>query len=243
MIRGAKDMTLIAYHNDQSIKDAILLQLQAHYDADQIVKGRYWEDGRGCAVGCTIYSDNYMDYETLFGIPVALAHLEDTSFEGMPNAIAMEWPIRFMKVIQPGQDLSLVSWKFLHWLLTDVSINPGINHPLVKDACAQAAQVILAISNGETPNIKAAEAALAARSAEARSAWSAEAAEAAEAAQAARSAELAESAGLAVSARSVARLAAAGKAAESAAYARMADKLIELIEAAPMATVTQETET
>jgi len=42
--------TLVAYHNNQSIKDAVLLQLQAHYDADQIIKGLYWQEGKGCAV-------------------------------------------------------------------------------------------------------------------------------------------------------------------------------------------------
>ena len=165
-------MTLIAYHNDQANKDAIIQQLVEHRDADQIIKGRYWEHGKGCAVGCTVHSSNHMDYEKLFGIPVALARLEDTIFEGLPNDVAKEWPIRFMTAIQPGKDLSLVSWKFLHWILTDETVNPGISHPLVKDAVAQAAQVICALSKGEPPNIEAAESAESAESA----AWSAESA-------------------------------------------------------------------
>jgi len=249
-------MTLIAYHNDQSIKDAILLQLQRHYDADQIIKGLYWQEGKGCAVGCTIHSSDHMDYERLFGIPAALARLEDTIFEGLPNDVAKDWPIQFMTAIQPGMDLSLVSWKFLHWLLTDEEVNPGINHPLVKDAVAQAAQVILAISKGEPPDIEAARAAAvaAAEALElaahirmsdmliepiegpvrlAEAAWFA-----ADSARA-RSARSA-----AMSTRSAAKSAAIlAKLVGSAgsAYARMADKLIELIEAAPTAnTTTQE---
>ena len=35
---------MIAYHNDQTIKDAILAQLAAHRKDDEIIKGMYWED-------------------------------------------------------------------------------------------------------------------------------------------------------------------------------------------------------
>lgn len=42
---------LIAFHGDPKEKDAILAQLQLHHDADEIVHGVYWENGRGCAVG------------------------------------------------------------------------------------------------------------------------------------------------------------------------------------------------
>ena len=45
-----------AYHNDLTIKTSILAQIQMHHDADEIVKGQYWQDGKGCAVGCTIHS-------------------------------------------------------------------------------------------------------------------------------------------------------------------------------------------
>jgi len=54
---------LTAYHNNQANKDAIIGQLKLHCDADEIIKGQYWEDGKGCAVGCTIHSDNHAEYE------------------------------------------------------------------------------------------------------------------------------------------------------------------------------------
>jgi hypothetical protein len=161
-------MTLIAYHNKPEIKSNIINQLIAHSEADEIVKGKYWEDGKGCAVGCTIHSSDHMEYETRFGIPVMLARLEDCIFEGLPNGTAKAWPIRFMASIEPGKDLSLVGWKFLHWILTDETINPGITHPLVKDAVAQAAQVICALSKGEPFNESAESAA---RSAARRAAY------------------------------------------------------------------------
>ena len=88
-----------AYHNDPVIKAGILARLQAHYDADEIVKGHYWENGTGCAVGCTVHGKNHVEYERLFGIPRGLARLEDTIFEHLPNGDAQQWPLRFMRAI------------------------------------------------------------------------------------------------------------------------------------------------
>jgi hypothetical protein len=42
---------MLAYHNDPAQKAAILQQLEQHRVADEIVKGQYWENGKGCAVG------------------------------------------------------------------------------------------------------------------------------------------------------------------------------------------------
>ena len=200
---------LVAYHNDAAVKTAIMAQLAAHRAADEIVQGQYWENGKGCAVGCTIHGSDHMEYEPRFGVPVMLARLEDRIFEGLSNGKASAWPERFMGAIKPGQDLSRVGWHFLHWLLTDETVNPGINHPTVKDAVKRCADVLATLKVGETADESAAwSAASAAWSAAESAAWSA--------------------------ARSAA-WSAAESAAWSAAYTRMSDKLIELIEAAPMA--------
>ena len=214
---------MLAYYNDPKIKNDILSQLADHASADQIVKGQYWKNGKGCAVGCTIHSGNHMDYEDRFGIPVMLARLEDRIFEGLPNEAAMKWPTRFMSAIEPGADLSLVGWKFQYWLLTDAEVNPGINHPLVKDSIKQCADVLIPLTKGQPVDQKAANAMNAERSAArsaASAAWSA--AESAEsAAESAESAaESAESAARsAESAASAARSAgSAARSAESAAW-------------------------
>jgi len=110
---------LLAYHGDDAIKTAIMAQLAGHREADEIVKGHYWEDGKGCAVGCTVHSGNHAEYEPRFGIPQVLARLEDRIFEGLPNDKAKEWPERFMGAIKPGADLSQVWPKFAAWLLVD----------------------------------------------------------------------------------------------------------------------------
>ena len=214
---------MLAYYNDPKIKNDILSQLADHASADQIVKGQYWKNGKGCAVGCTIHSGNHMDYEDRFGIPVMLARLEDRIFEGLPNEAAMKWPTRFMSAIEPGADLSLVGWKFQYWLLTDEEVNPGINHPLVKDSIKQCADVLIPLTKGQPVDQKAANAMNAERSAArsaASAAWSA--AESAEsAAESAESAaESAESAARSAgSAASAARSAgSAARSAESAAW-------------------------
>jgi hypothetical protein len=111
--------TMLAYHNDAAGKAVILAQLQAHRDADQIIQGVYWENGKGCAVGCTIHSGKHAEYEPRFGIPQVLARLEDRIFEGLPNAVAKDWPLRFMAAIRPGAELSKVWPQFAAWLLVD----------------------------------------------------------------------------------------------------------------------------
>src|SRR5690349_18128098 len=108
-----------AYHGDSAIKRKYLARVRAHGKADQIIKGKYWENGRGCAVGCTIHSDAHAAYETELGIPAAIAHLEDTIFENLPNELALKWPERFLKAIKPGADLHLVVPRFMVWLLID----------------------------------------------------------------------------------------------------------------------------
>lgn len=63
---------LIAFHGKQSIKDKLLAQLQAHYEADEIIKGIYWENGKGCAVGCTVLRIYQMIYQILMLLLIML---------------------------------------------------------------------------------------------------------------------------------------------------------------------------
>ena len=130
-----------AYHNDPKIKEDILLQLKQHYDADEIVKGIWWDNRRGCAVGCTLHSfDDYNEYEIRFGIPGILAYLEDRIFEKLPKKLSKEWPIRFMDAINVGADLSKVWNKFAIWILSntwygliDLYIDFSKNKKIIKD--------------------------------------------------------------------------------------------------------------
>lgn len=138
---------LIAFHGDPKIKAKYLRRVRKHERADEIMHGRYWENGKGCAVGCTLHSANHAAYETELGIPQTLARLEDALFEGQTNGAAKAFPARFLKAIKPGADLSRVSWQFLYWLLTEELAER--DNPLVASAVAQCAAVILPLAEGK----------------------------------------------------------------------------------------------
>jgi hypothetical protein len=228
---------MLAYHNDPALKDKLLANLAAHAQADELIQGQYWEDGKGCAVACTLIDfdrkaakeGSHERYEDIFGIPQVLAHLEDCLFEGLTNGKAKEWPIRFSSAIQPGVDLSMVWPRFAFWLLTE-EVTRNIDRDKHREqwvAIEGAADLYKTLIETGKP-VPESAARSAARSADTAARSADTAAEIAYSA-----AEIAYSA--AESARSAADSAAwstADSAAESAAYIRMADKLVELLESA-----------
>lgn len=102
---------MLAFKNDPKIKAKYVKRVRDHYKADEIVQGVYWKNGKGCAVGCTIEGSDHNHYKTELGIPSELAYLEDRFFEELNNGDAKEFPLRFLKAIKPGADLSLVTTK------------------------------------------------------------------------------------------------------------------------------------
>jgi len=176
-----------AYHNDPALKREYLARVMAHARADEIVHGQYWEGGKGCAVGCTIHGSEHARYETVLGIPQALAKLEDTIFEGLQNGEAKKFPAAFLRSIKPGADLSLVQPRFL--LALQRRNLKRLKASKVRDvACEKAVEQVIAVLLDWVKTGKANESA-------ARSAWSsAKSSEsaawsAAKAAESARSAE------------------------------------------------------
>ena len=110
---------MIAFHGSQEIKDKYLDRIRKHRLADELIRGTGWDGFRGCAVGCTLNKYDHAAYETELGIPQSIARLEDAIFEQLPQAVAMEWPERFLASIEPGADLSLVMSHWFVWMLTD----------------------------------------------------------------------------------------------------------------------------
>lgn len=108
-----------AFHNDSSVKERYLSRVRVHAAADEIIRGRYWENGKGCAVGCTIHGDSHQAYEDELGIPRAIARLEDRIFEGMTNEVAIKFPAAFLEAVNIGADLSLVLPKFYVRIFSD----------------------------------------------------------------------------------------------------------------------------
>ncbi len=134
---------LRAFHGVDSIKEKYLNRVSKHREADQLLQNYgYWADGKGCAVGCTLHSENHLDYETELGIPVALAYLEDRLFERLPVAQARLWPERFLTAPKVGADLTLVPHQFAIWLLTDPQ---AIIPQVVKDK--EALEIINAVAD------------------------------------------------------------------------------------------------
>lgn len=84
------------FHNDQAVKDKYLARVEAHIAADNLMRGRGWEDGKGCAIGCTLEAYDHASYPIELGIPEWLARLEDTLFEGMSKEKSRSWPKDFL---------------------------------------------------------------------------------------------------------------------------------------------------
>jgi hypothetical protein len=147
---------MLSYHSDPKIKSKYLARVEGHAAADEIIKGQYWEAGKGCAVGCTVHGASHDDYERELGIPRMLAWLEDVIFEGLPNRSAKTWPQQFLSSIEPGKDLSRVGWQFLHWILTERG-SGEFDHPLVRHAVRQCAGVLVPLTNGRTVDKGAAD--------------------------------------------------------------------------------------
>ncbi|MEE8299451.1 MAG: hypothetical protein V3R67_08755, partial [Thermodesulfobacteriota bacterium] len=126
--------TLLSFHGDVNIKNQLIKNLEMHKEMDNFRQGIYFENGKGCAVGCSIadfggITSLHAEYERLFGIPRVLAKIEDGIFEGLSADDSKDWPINFIKSIPVGVDISLISDRFLHWLLVDLRENIKISNP------------------------------------------------------------------------------------------------------------------
>jgi hypothetical protein len=113
-----------AFTNTVVSKAELISVLEAHALADNFTKGQYWENGKGCAVGCSLEhftqnNSDHREFERLFGIPKVIARLEDGIFEGLSNNDSKWWPLAFAQAIPEGADLSMVLPKFVVWLLGD----------------------------------------------------------------------------------------------------------------------------
>lgn len=209
---------LLSYHGDQAVKKRYLDRITAHEAADELVKGQYWQNGKGCAVGCLVHCNDGFRIHSLFptadgpGWPEWLARLADTLFEGLPKDHAKTFPRRLVEAIPVGVDLDRVRYRFALVLLAESSERVkglGIDADLK-------AKVLAAVEGSASLNREAAK----------TGKWDESAASAASAARSAASAAWS-------AAESAAELAAsAAWSAESAvaAYIRYADALIVLLQ-------------
>jgi hypothetical protein len=231
MIPTKETLKLKAFHGDKSLKSALIKELKWHKEQDKIIQGTYETDGKYCAVGCSIHSLNlkkgttfitidHSIYETQLGIPVALARLEDTIFEGLTKIKCAEFPLKFIQAIPVGANLAMVAPKFIIFVLEDCLKNA---EPDGVKAITTVIKLWSSVVAGKNPK----QAAWSAARSAARSA--AESAARSAAWSAARSAAESAAESAARSAAWSAAWSAAGLAAWSAAYGRYANKLISLL--------------
>jgi len=142
---------MIVLQENPHLAEVVRNRLESHYDADEFIKGVYWENGKGCAVGCMTESINPYDSSLWddLGIGLFLPKFCDAIFEGLPNDEAKEWPLRFWTAIESakGKDLGLVHWKFLHWILDD-QLKKFHTHKIVGEALKEVSKGISDLANG-----------------------------------------------------------------------------------------------
>lgn len=155
-----------AFHNNKEVQTKYLTRIYDHAKADDFVKGKYWEHGKGCAVGCTIHGSNHKYYEIELGVPEWIAMLEDTIFENLPNDLAKTWPVRFLEAINIGSDLDKIKTLFIIYLMEqnlksirscvyDVEKNPEVKKAIDQVESA-VLQMIEAQKSGDKDLISAA---------------------------------------------------------------------------------------
>lgn len=227
-----------AFENTTMTKDELLTELKWHQSQDNFIKGSYWEDGKGCAVGCSLESlkrkksldisiEDHFSYEKHFGIPAWLAKVEDKIFEGVSLQRSKTWPVEFIEAINTSADLNKIKAPFLIFVLK--STLDKFDHDKYSNVKKSIDTVISLYENGETDLTKfktAASASAAAYAYDASASYDADAAAYDASASASASAAAYADAYAAVSA---AATAAAAKKSRTKTYEMFADELIRLI--------------
>ena len=101
-----------------------------HREAGKMVRGIFWEKGRGCAIGCTIHGYDHESYENELGMPAWLAHVKSNMFECMSDERHLDFPVLFLDSIPVGfDDWDSVYHDFCAFILRDICRYDGTEHP------------------------------------------------------------------------------------------------------------------
>lgn len=126
-----------AFYGSQELKDLTLAQVRRHREADEIIQGVYFVNGKGCHLGCLTHSSrgNHSELEELLAIPVQVGSWLEAVFELLPKEDCAQWVEGSTQAIAAGADLSRCHHALAAWLLSDESpLSAGNQHELV--ACA-----------------------------------------------------------------------------------------------------------
>ena len=82
-------------------KQKYIDRAQKHYEQDNIVQGLYWENGKGCCVGCLAeVNDNaHESLQEQTGIPIWLSRVADHIHEVLSEEDSKEWPTIFINAM------------------------------------------------------------------------------------------------------------------------------------------------
>ena len=124
---------LRAFHNSLAIKAEYLARVEAHRQADDLIRGGFGSatgtsGWRGSALGCSFHTadDPHEAAETQIGVLRVLAQLEDWLFGYLSESRFKAWPGQFLQAIPVGADLSKVWPQLAVWLLVDTT--QGVIH-------------------------------------------------------------------------------------------------------------------
>jgi len=114
---------LRAFHGEPALKIDRIARVDAHIAADELVRGATGDDGKGCAVWCTLDAYDHSRYPIELGIPEWLARVEDVLFEGMSVKKSKTWPRDFLMACGVGMDLDRVKAPFMVVVLKSTLTN------------------------------------------------------------------------------------------------------------------------
>jgi len=207
-------MTLTRNH---ALLDA---EVKAHLEADALIRGHYWKDGKGCFIGCLTHSDDPAPAFERFGLPEPVLRIAESIFEALPDDEGRKFFAALPHAVErDGKDLSLVHWKFL---AAELRALPKVSAEIQSVIDPVIAGMDLLSSGKEWPQELALAAARAAAYAARAAAYAARAAAYAAAYAAADAAAYAAHHAAACAAR-------AARAADAAARIRQRDTLLRLI--------------
>ena len=94
--------------------ETLRAEVAAHIEADALIRGQYWGDGKGCFIGCLTHSDDPAPAFERFGLPVAVLRIAENIFEALPDDEGRAFFAALPDAVErDGKDLSRVHWAFL----------------------------------------------------------------------------------------------------------------------------------
>lgn len=111
---------LLSFHEDRYLKKKYCDRVLSHITDNTLVKGSVgWSVARqcGCAIGCTVHAYAHNEYPEQLGLPVWLAHVEDTLHENASLAMSKVWPLLFLQSIPVGVDVDKIKMPFAELLV------------------------------------------------------------------------------------------------------------------------------